>query len=91
MKTAAAGIQALVDREGQWLDAHPPADCYATLHAKTVGLLGDYAKVADKALVWADATGFGVLTALSELADAVQAGTAAATDVGNAIGTVSCG
>jgi hypothetical protein len=61
------------------------------LHGKTVGLLADYGNVADKALVWADATGFGVLTALSELADAVQTATATATDVGSSIGTVSCG
>ncbi len=91
VRTAVAGIQALIDREGRWLAGHPPAPCYAALHGKTVDLLADYGKVADKALVWADASGFGVLTALSELADAVQTATATATDVGSSIGAVSCG
>ena len=88
---AAHDIQALATRERRWLKGHPPADCYADVHAATGDLLDAYDEVARLALVWTEASGLGVFGALQDLATAVQTAGAAATAVGDAASTTTCG
>ena len=88
---AAHEIQALATRERRWLKDHPPADCYADVHAATGDLIDAYDEVARLALAWTEASGLGVFGALQDLATAVQAAGAAATTVGDAAAATTCG
>ncbi len=90
VRSTAAAMRDLVDRERGWLVDNAPDPCYAEAHAAADELLAAYGSVAVAADGWADASGFDVLSALAALYDAVEAAAAEAADLGPVLEDVSC-
>jgi hypothetical protein len=90
--TVAAAVDVLdfVDRERDWLAAHPPAPCYATAHASAGAMLLAYAAVADAVLAYADATGLDRLEALAAVADRADAARVSLSQLQGAVGSATC-
>jgi hypothetical protein len=85
VRSTAADMDDLVDRERGWLDANPPDPCFADAHAAADDLLAAYGSVAAAANGWADASGLDVLSALAQLYDAVELAAAEAADLGQGL------
>lgn len=90
VRSTAAAMGDLVERERGWLADHPPDPCYAEAHAGADELLAGYGSVAVAADAWSDASGLDVLSALADLYDAVEAAAAEAADLGPVLEAVSC-
>lgn|GEM_PF-3548418 len=90
--TVAAAVDMLdfVDRERDWLAAHPPAACYADAHAAAGAMLRDYAAVAEAAIDYAGATGLDRLEAFATVADRAEAAERALTDLQDALEAATC-
>ena len=76
VRRASVDILDFVDVERDWLQGHPPADCYAAAHDSAGAMLAAYGAAADRAIDWS-ATGGGI-AGLGALGRAVEAGQAAA-------------
>lgn len=91
VRTAAEALGAIADREGRWLAANPPADCYAGAHAEADDTYAATAAAADAAIGWADASGLAKLGALVAALEAVDTATDAVEDLSSTLGRVDCG
>lgn len=91
-ETVAAAVDMLdfVDRERDWLAAHPPAACYADAHAAAGAMLRDYAPVAEAAIDYAGATGLDRLEAFATVADRAEVAGRALTDLQDALEAATC-
>jgi hypothetical protein len=84
-RTAAVAILDFLDTERDWLQAHPPADCYADAHASAGAMLDAYANAAERFVDWtATRGGLAGLPALGVALDAAKA----ARDVFTSFGTI---
>ena len=90
--TVAASVDVLdfVDRERDWLAAHPPADCYSTAHGAAGAMLVAYAAVADAVLAYAGATGLDRLEALAIVADRADAARVSLSQLQVAVESATC-
>jgi hypothetical protein len=90
--TVAAAVDMLdfVDRERDWLAAHPPAACYADAHAAAGPMLREYGAVAEAAIEYADATGLDRLEALATLLEQAEVAGDALRTLGDALEAATC-
>lgn len=91
VRRASVDILDFVDVERDWLQGHPPADCYAKAHTAAGAMLDAYGTTADRFVDWS-ATGGGI-AGLGALGRAIESGQAAAdalTAFGRSLEATAC-
>ena len=91
VRRASVDILDFVDVERDWLQGHPPADCYVAAHAAAGTMLDAYGTAAERFIDWS-ATGGGIagLSALSRALEAGQVAADALTTFGHSLEATRC-